>query len=297
MIGIDWPMISDLFEPVGFPEAIRRLNEKSSEIDRDRPYGLSFGDLHHILDCYHNVGLRGEYVFELGGCLEKSFVEECIKPEGWHSVTSDIYDVDYQYNIDETSRPSIENTVNKSRNYYKSNLGILEYYNQHSLHNSDRKFTRVFSVAAFEHLKLPSLMIEKAYEMCKQGALLYSYFTPVWSAVNGHHWSYFPMILPPYIHLSLSHNEFIEWCRNELKMDLGESEIHAHQIYKSTRINRLSPREWNRVFENMSFRILALNLIGQKDLAELEPAKRERIVKSIGSNITCEGYRLIGKKD
>ena len=37
------------------------------QIESEMPYGLTFGDLHHILDCFHNVGLRGEKVFELGG--------------------------------------------------------------------------------------------------------------------------------------------------------------------------------------------------------------------------------------
>ena len=102
--------------------------------------------------------------------------------------------------------------------------------------------------------------------MCEEGGILYSYFTPVWSASNGHHWSYFESGLPAYIHLNLTHMEFIEWCNTELGLSSEEVEIHAHQIYKSTRINRLTPKEWNKIFTDTSFNILALNEIGQRNI-------------------------------
>ena len=46
--------------------------------------------------------------------------------------------------------------------YYNSNLGVLDYYNHYKLHSSQNRFSRVFSVAAFEHLKLPYMILEKS---------------------------------------------------------------------------------------------------------------------------------------
>jgi hypothetical protein len=289
-------MIFELFEPVGYVEAFRRLDQLRADIDRDLPYGLSYGDLYHILDCFHNVGLRGERVFELGGSLPHGFLEDCIKPEAWHSVTSDIYDLDYQYNIFETARPSLKTAKSPCGNYYQSNLGVLDYFNHYTLHASTWQFSRIFSVAAFEHLKLPSIALGQVYAMCQNGAILYSYFTPTWSAPNGHHWSYFPHQLPPYVHIHFSHYEFLEWCERSLCLNIEEAEMHAHQIYKSTRINRLTPIEWIRVFKNMNFKTLVLNEVGKKSLMGLPGLNHSNMLSSLGTLEVCDGYRLIAQK-
>ena len=289
-------MLTELFEPVGYSQAMARLQAMQHAVEKDKPYGLGTGDLYHILDCFHNIGLRGEDVFELGGNLPFDFLNECIKPNIWHSVTSDIYEIDYQFSPLETNRPGIQRLRSESINMYESSLGFEDYINEYKVHKSQIKFSRVFSVAAFEHLKLPITTLDLVYDICKENAKLFSYFTPVWSAPNGHHWSCFPENLPPYIHLQLSYNEFILWAQQSFGMSVSDIEHHAHQMYKSTRINRLTPSEWMNIFSNLKFKILVLNEIAKVDLGQLPEIDSTKVNNTLGGLDACSGYRIIAEK-
>ena len=179
---------------------------------------------------------------------------------------------------------------------YILSLGIADYFNEYKAHKSEIEFSRVFSVAAFEHLKLPITTLDLVYDMCNEKAKLYSYFPPVWSAHNVHHWSCFPEELPPYIHLRLSYNEFIEWCMRSFNMSIDEIEHHAHQMYKSTRINRITPVEWMNIFKKIKFKILNINEIGQVSLEHISGINTEVVHRSLGSSNLCSGYRIVAEK-
>ena len=68
-ISLNW-MLRELFQPFGYTQAMLARHAKCDR--KDKPYGLTTGDLYHILDCYHNIGLH-EDVFELGGNLPFDF--------------------------------------------------------------------------------------------------------------------------------------------------------------------------------------------------------------------------------
>ena len=139
-------------------------------------------------------------------------------------------------------------------------------------------------------------ILNQVYDMCDEGAMLYAFFTPTWAAHNGHHWSHFPTTLPSYIHIHFSHREFIEWCERHHNLSIEDAEIHAHQIFKSTRINRLTPIEWNSVFERMKFKKVAVNEIGKRDLSKISGLNLKNVVNALGTVHACDGYRLIAKR-
>ena len=87
------------------------------------------------------------------------------------------------------------------------------------------------------------------------------------------------------------------WGKQSFGMQTSDIESHAHQIYKSTRINRLTPPEWLNTFEEMSFKVNQLNIIGSCDVSNICEGKyTEKISKNLNSMTACTGYRLVASK-
>jgi len=223
-----------------------------------------------------------------------------LRPASWCSITLDLYNSDYHFDERSLVRDGIfVTTVDSDFPYYYSNLGLQAIYQSNSFFSNSAKFNRVISIAAFEHLRQPILCLDQLHSLCTPNALIYSYFTPTWSAPNGHHWSYASAPIPEYSHLYFSHEEMLSYLL--LKQGPNSSiilaERDAHFIYKSTRINRLLPSEWEFTFRTMPFGLLEKTSISEISIESLSANmshKRISILKDqLRSDSACSGYRLI----
>lgn len=289
--------LAEIFYSGEFEEAVSVLQKYAQQIESHRPYGLSYGDLYHILDCWFSIGLRGYRVLEFGGSLNAEFVERFIRPESWHSVTLDLYDQDYHFDPNWLFRPGVSIDSFSSK-ITSSNLGLQNLSIMSRAFLAKQGFQRVFSVAAFEHLQQPLLCMQQLYNLCDDKALVYAFFTPVWSAPNGHHWSNYPKPLPDYVHLLNTHEEFVYKSVHVDGISKIDAEMHGHYIYKSTRLNRLLPAEWKRLFNDSPFitkTVLAVSDARIEDLP-LSVNEKQRLMNCLRSETLCSGYRYIGQR-
>jgi hypothetical protein len=289
--------LAEIFKASSFEEALSKLQNYAQLIESYRPYGLSYGDVYHIIDCFYSIGLRGYNVLEFGGSLNGEFIERFIQPESWHSVTLDLYDQDYHYDANYLFRPGVR-VQSFSSNITSSNLGLQNVFIMSRAVLAKPGYQRVFSVAAFEHLQQPLLCMQQLYSLCDDHALVYAFFTPVWSAPNGHHWSNYPKPLPDFVHLLNTHEEFVYKSVHEDGISKIDAEMHGHYIYKSTRINRLLPVEWNSLFNDSPFETQSLLTISEAKITDmpLSVDEKKRLMDCLRSDTVCYGYRYIGKR-
>lgn len=296
-------LIKSMFDQTDLKTALNILNLNRDYIETELPYELSYGDLFHIIDAFYTIGLRNYDVLEFGGQLSYKFIAECIRPRSWCSITLDLYNSDYHYNDAILSREGISQThSNAEFPYFCTNLGLELIWQVSGFFSSNPPFDRILSVAAFEHLRRPSFCLSQLSSLCRQETFLYSYFTPVWSAPNGHHWSYSPFEIKPFSHLYYSYNEMIDYFLsfNSPFHSISNAEKHAYFIYKSTRINRLLPLEWDKTFRDMPFKIIHVQPVQLKAISAFDYLTSHQIMKVqsvLKSEFSCSGYRLIATKE
>jgi len=142
--------------------------------------------------CQELVGFEGKDVLEVGGSLPKEFVLDYLHVKSWSAIETPDYDLALQ-EVGGSHHPSIIRNIKKlSQNLSFANRK-LEKYNLF-LENIENlptdyygKFDLIFSIAAFEHIHKFPAALEKMFLALKPSGNLFSIFSPIWSAINGHH--------------------------------------------------------------------------------------------------------------
>ena len=287
--------ISQLFEYGSWAEAQRELIGLGEGVANNSEYDIHYGELYHVLEAFYLIGLRGEDVIELGGRLDTRLIFEVIKPCSWTSITLDLYESDYRYDPNNLIRD--EAIISVSEKYTYTNLGLQILYLANKSTGGCRKYSRVVSVAAFEHLRQPGLCIAQLCNLCHENCLIYAYFTPTWSSSVGHHWCYGSIAYPPYFHLLNDRVSSFYQLINRYEVSMLEAERDCHFIYSSTRINRLLPKEWLWLFRNTALATTSINAISLQKIKDLNIREDEKeiIAKNLQDDYVCEGYRIVGK--
>lgn len=141
------------------------------------------------------------------------------------------------------------------------------------------QFDIVVSITAFEHiLKLPAVL-KKCYTALKPNGQLYSYFTPIWSSVIGHHcWvtkdiNMFNLDkIPKFGHLLTRPFEMLEYLLKYYNSDISEEIVH--QVYFRDSINRLFYEDYEMLmkvsdFDNYECKPLGTYIFDESLLAKL----------------------------
>jgi len=258
-------------------------------------YNISYGELYHILDAFYSIGLRDQDVLELGGKLDTRLIFEVIRPRSWTSITLDLYDQDYRYDPNNLTRDEVAMTIQD--NYMYTNLGLQILYLADKAFGCSRRYTRVVSIAAFEHLRQPALCIAQLCTLCHKDNLIYSFFTPTWSSSVGHHWSYGSISYPPYFHLLNNRVSAFQELTTRYGISAIDAERDCHFIYNSTRINRLLPKEWLWLFRNTGLATTSINAVGFQNIKDLNMKEKDKqmIANCLQDDYVCEGYRVVGR--
>ena len=231
-------------------------------------------DFAHI--CQQLVGFENKDVLEVGGSLPADFVFDYLGVKSWTGIETP----DYEESLRETGGITHKGTIianiqniynckfenNSQQNKYNFFLENIEdlpekYYNKYNL---------IFSIATFEHIhKLPSAL-NKMFLALKPGGKLFSLFSPVWSAHDGHH---LPQIvdkngnkydfgnspIPPWGHLLMSRGEMTEYLYQ--KLDKQTADRIVYYVYQSNHINRFFTEDYIDAIEQSLFTINKLDLI------------------------------------
>jgi ubiquinone/menaquinone biosynthesis C-methylase UbiE len=127
----------------------------------------------------------------------------------------------------------------------------------------DEYFDIIVSSSAFEHIHNLENAIQEMYRLLKPGGYLYSHFGPIWSTSYGHHmwitirnqtYNYWNVILPPYAHLLMSHNEIVQYLEGEYGSEL--SNIISNYVLYSDDQNQLFFEDYESIIRDSPFEII-----------------------------------------
>jgi hypothetical protein len=109
-------------------------------------------------------------------------------------------------------------------------------------------FDRIFSIACCEHIHTLGLALEKMHSALKSGGKLFTMFSPIWSAYDGHHlpnitdasgkkWSAGKSPIPPWAHLLFTPAQMEKHLITQTDRRTASKMIF--HIYHNQHINRL----------------------------------------------------------
>ncbi len=240
------------------------LEERNIEELKSR-FGLSY-HLPYLYNGEKTVGLAGQRVLEVGGSLQKELVLDELGAEKWWAIE----DFDYWTSLPKDgggTRPKEvpakllkEVTTDDLQESHQILLGKIEEMPK----VLEGKFTRIFSIACFEHIHRLGLALERMHAALEPGGKLFTMFSPIWSAYEGHHipditdangrhWTKSDAPLPSWSHLLMSPPQMEQYLRN--KVDRKSASELVYHIYHNPHINRFMTEDYIRYFQQSPFEI------------------------------------------
>lgn len=220
--------------------------------------------------CQQIVGFEGKDILEVGGSLPKEFVFEYLKVSSWSAIEAPDYEAFLQ---DVKGTPHQGSVIHRLPNISK--LGFqnqrLEDYNLFFAYAEDlplehyNKYDLIFSLSAFEHIQKFPQALEKMYLALKPSGKLFSMFSPIWSAHDGHHLPnvvdqqgtefnfYKNNPIPPWGHLLMRPPELCEYLYQVT--DKATADLIVHYVYNSPQINRFFTEDYIDFFQQSGFTI------------------------------------------
>ncbi|MEH2295226.1 methyltransferase domain-containing protein [Nostoc sp.] len=225
--------------------------------------------------CQELVGLENKDVLEVGGSLPPNFVFDYLGVKSWTGIETP----DYEKSLQETGGITHTGTIIKDiknisdykfnkkpqnrYNFYLENIEDLpeEYYNKYDL---------IFSIATFEHIHKLPLALDKMFLALKPGGKLFSMFSPIWSAYDGHHlpnlvdqqgrkFHFGDSPITPWGHLLMSPPEmYSHLCQFT---DIETANVMVYYIYHSPHINRLFTEDYLAYINQSFFTTDKINLV------------------------------------
>lgn len=228
----------------------------------------------YAYQCQELVGFQGKNVLEVGGSLPPQFVFDYLQVKSWSAIETP----DYEESLVEVGGIVHTGTILKTD--CKSCLGFSDAHgSRYNLFLANieelpaphyEKYDLIFSIAAFEHIhKLPAAL-EKMYLALKPGGQLFSMFSPIWSAPDGHH---IPTVvdqagrtfdrgkncpIPPWGHLLMRPSEMCNYLYQIT--DRETAELITFYTYNSNHINRFFSEDYIEFIQQSSFVVERLDL-------------------------------------
>lgn len=261
------------------------LDSDSIQSLRQR-FNLSY----HIMllwEAEKKVGIKGQRVLEVGGSLPRDLVLGEAGAVQWWGVE----DFDYWNSLpldgggtrprEVPTRQLKDVEVASTLEDYGVFLGRIEDLPA-GLH---RQFSRVFSIACFEHIHRISLALEAMHAALEPGGLLFTVFCPIWSAYDGHHipnitdasgkrWSFTNSPIPPWGHLIMSPPELEAYLQK--KMDKKTAGELVYHVYNNPHINRYKTEDYVRFIKQSPFEIVDLVAVYPAEITPDIQAELER---------------------
>lgn len=264
------------------------------EVEEKMPFGLSYSSIYHSLDANSICSFSGKTVLEIGGSLPQTWVRDYLQAKRWSAVEAPVYEELVPGGNQRSKWASVDDP-----DFYQYHLTDIETFALRHLgeiqaneKDDDLRYDAVYSVAAFEHIHGLGSMLKLLANICNPGCVLYSYFTPIWSAPRGYHCDT-RMNLPDYWHLCHSSMQAFDYFIDH-GLDAAESEKEVYNIYKNPHINRLFPNEYLQIIHSSPWRIRAIDEINKKSVHDLGPVVAKNILRlSPMMTHVVDGYRLI----
>ncbi len=246
--------------------------------------------------CQQLVGFEGKDVLEVGGSLPKEFVLNYLNVKSWSALEAPDFEV-YLDRVASAAEGSKLGKVDYSAFGFTerdlSNYNFFAGYIEELPPAYYEKYDLIFSIAAFEHIHKFPLALEKMFLALKPGGQLFSIFTPIWSAHDGHHlppitepnqgktFNFQNSPIPPWGHLLMRPPELCRYLYQHT--DKETADAITHYVYNSPHINRFFTEDYVEFINQSSFIVKRLEPIGlskipkntQQTLEKLYPGRTQ----------------------
>jgi SAM-dependent methyltransferase len=235
-----------------------------------RRFGLSY-HVSYAFNCAQSVSFAGKDVLEVGGSLPPAFVFDILGSKTWTALETP----DYEDSLAEaggiTHKGTLLNTDTdvvptkgfgtpfaKRYSFLLANIEDLP-----ECHNE--KYDLVFSIATFEHVQKMPAALDRMYRALKPGGKLFSFFSPIWSAHDGHHLPEMVdalgrgvdrSVIPPWGHLLVRPPEMYHYLCT--RTDPETAGTMVYYIYQAPFINRLFTEDYLSYIAQTPFKVNTL---------------------------------------
>ena len=238
-------------------------NEKIAELQSE--FNLSY-HIPYLFAGDDAVSLKGKSILEIGGSLPKKLVLDILGVQQWIGIE----DMRYWDEIGKDgggTQPTEVYTKPVSDVKSLNDLGsysILEGQVEDIPECLENCFDRVFSIACFEHIHTLGLALDKMYAVLKPGGKLFTMFSPIWSAYDGHHipnladangreYTKANSPIPPWGHLLYSPSVMEQHLQSQTDRITAAKLIY--HIYHNPHINRLFTEDYVEYVSNSPFEV------------------------------------------
>ena len=236
--------------------------------DLKRKYGLSY-HIHFADLAQQLVGLADKRVLEVGGSLPSGLVLDDLGAQQWLALEEpDYWDETLSTGLVLGTPPPL---TGQRRRFNEATPATLDRHNllygriedlPEALHGH---FDVVFSIAAFEHIaKLPAAL-DKMFCALRPGGRLFSLFSPIWSAHDGHHlpeiqdqagnqYNFGKSPIPPWGHLLMRPMEMLDHLLAQ-GCDKAFAREVVYYVYSSNHINRFFLDDFLEIVQRSDFKV------------------------------------------
>lgn len=251
----------------------------------------------YLLKANQEISLFGKSVLEVGGSLPEKLVIEDIGAKQWTAIEEIDYWTEIAAEIPTENILPIEMAKYKSTNKYQILTGGIENLPE----SFYQKFDVVFSIATFEHIaKLPDAL-DKMYKALKPGGKVFSLFSPIWSAHDGHHLTdvydehgnfyYFGKSpIPPWGHLLMKPMEMYDYLINQKHSRSFANKV-IYYIYNSNHINRFMFEDYINIVNRTYFSKKSITPFFESQIPD--DIQKKLIGKFGAQNFTSNGMLIL----
>jgi SAM-dependent methyltransferase len=124
-------------------------------------------------------------------------------------------------------------------------------------------FDFVYSAATMEHVPRIERAFQEMVRVTRPGGMVYTYAAPLWNSQEGHHkFGLFPG--QPWIHLRMSKDELVDWCRrNGIRSSLDYDVAADVEFIFSDYFNREPSTRYVDVCSRLPVSRIVMNEIGR----------------------------------
>lgn len=227
---------------------------------------------YHIPYCAEadrRVGLAGKRVLEVGGSLPRGFVRDHLQAAHWTAVEELSYwrCVDRVEHLEGSPLQQKADAVlaDATPEILTGDYTLIDGAIEDAPDALAEQFDVAFSIACFEHVSRLPKALERIHKLLKPGGKLFTMFSPVWSAHDGHHlpeitdasgrtFKFNDSPIPPWGHLLCGPSGMYSYLLQYT--DAATAEQMVYYIYHAPHINRLFIEDYAAYFDLSPLKIL-----------------------------------------
>ncbi|MBS3821828.1 MAG: methyltransferase domain-containing protein [Planctomycetes bacterium] len=229
----------------------------------------------YAFTCDRMVGFAGKDVLEVGGSLCKDFVMSELQPNSWTGMEAPDYAEEVgDANPDGTG---VQGQTLAALSTSERGFAALQlepgsystfYANIEDLPDAHRgTYDLVFSIACFEHILRFPEALAAMHAALKPGGQLWTMFSPIWSAFDGHH---LPAVtdaegrtfdkknspIPPFGHLLMSPGQMYDYLMQHTDRQAAAEMVYY--IYNSPHLNRYFTEDYATFVQRSAFEVVRI---------------------------------------